>query len=178
MKKKTLEQQYDESVKANILKINSGIEKLLNSAGIKMKTTTKQLQKVNNNYNTGRLRELTNFDLKEKKDSWLLTFGSNASSNGYNYGIVQEFGHKAGKWPHIGVLKEWVVNKARLGHLTIDKKLGRTQDIRIDNLTFLIARAIKENGIEGRYYYRNGLFAGNELFIKELNKTILKAFNE
>jgi hypothetical protein len=62
--------------------------------------------------------------------------------------------------------------------MDLKKELGSNQKKRIKALAFIIGGAIKANGIKGKFYYRDGFKAGNELFLNELQEAIKKAFDE
>lgn len=169
---KTLDQQYLESVKASTDKLNKGLEKVLNLAGIKMVETTRSLIDKGGNYASRRLSNLTNYKIKNN----VLTFGSNASNRGYNYGLAYEFGRKAGKFPNLTDIRKWVLRKYRLGLMQINRELGRTLKARIDTVAFLVGRAIKENGIKGKFHFQKGFEAGTKGINEKINKEILGAF--
>jgi hypothetical protein len=178
----TLEKQYNDSMIKALKEIDGKLNTLLNQAGIIMVETTRGLQDRHNNYATRNLSNKTNYRIKGNT----LTFGSNASNNGYAYGLVQEFGRKAGKWPNITAIEKWVRRKVQLGHLKINKLQGRTSRTRLSakqrresqirGIAFIIARAIKKKGSKGRFYYKKGFEAGVELYGKKLNDIIIKAF--
>lgn len=171
-------EQYKKSIKDFQDNIKIELRKLFNKTGIKMVSKTRKLQDQNNNYATRSLSNKTNYRIKENKNSTILSFGSNAKNKGFEYGLVQEFGRKKGKFPNIKSIAKWVRKKVSLGHIKLDKELGRNQGKRIDTLTFLIARAIKEKGIKGKFYYFKGFENGSKYFNENIDKIILKAFNE
>jgi hypothetical protein len=169
---KSLQEQFQNSVNKNLKQLDLAVEKLLNQAGIKMVETVRDLQDKNKNYATRNLSNKTNYKIKNN----VLTFGSNAASNGYNYGIVQEFGRKKGKFPNFGAIIEWVEKKVQLGHMTLDKKLGRTIQTRIHNLAYIIALSIKNKGIKGKFFYKQAFEAGNTLFLSKFNEVMTEVF--
>jgi len=169
-------EQYSKSMKKFLTVLDANMGKLMNRAGIEMVETTRTLQDDNNNYATRNLSNKTNYKVKGNT----LTFGSNATSKGYAYGLVQEFGRKKGTWPNIGAIEKWVKKKIMLGHMTIKdpRKLGKNRSAQIETLAFLIARKIKDSGTKGRFSYKIGFERGARIFNKELEIVILKAFNE
>lgn len=173
----TLNEQFASQNRNFLRLLRQEIETVFNRAGIAMVKETRSLQDSNKNYASRRLSNSTNYKLKTTKLRKTLTFGANAKSKGYPYGIVQEFGRKAGAWPNIGSIEKWVRRKVRLGHMQLTKELGKNNKSRIKTLTFLIARAIKNNGIKGKFYYQKGFLEGNKLFAKEMQNVVERAFN-
>jgi len=179
---RTLEQQYRDSISAILKEIDNNIDTLLNQAGIKMVETTRSLQDKKKNYATRSLSNKTNYRITGQT----LTFGSNATNKGYAYGLVQEFGRKKGKWPNIGDIENWVKRKVQLGHLKIDSSPSlkgkarvsarQRKENQIRGIAFIIARALKNKGMKGKFFYQKGFQAGVELYGQKLNKIIIEAF--
>ena len=159
-------------VSAIIKNLSSELEKLSNRIGSKMVSTTRKLQDDGDNYATRRLSDLTNYKLGKG----VLTFGSNASKNGYNYGLVQEFGRKPGKFPNIVALEKWVKRKVMLGHMDLDPKLGSNKAKQVKTLAFLIGRSLKAKGSKGKFFYQKGFEAGLELLVPGIDKAIKEVF--
>lgn len=169
---------FEKHEKDFIRELGEALENLLNEAGLKMRDTTKELQKETNSYASGKLRNSTDFSLKKEKRESFIVFGANAKNKGYQYGIVQEFGRPSGTYPNIKDLSKWVKRKAQLGHLILEKELGKTRKKRIDTLTYLIARSIYKKGFEGKFFYKKGFEAGSNLFAKKINNVIEKVFKK
>jgi len=167
-----IKQQFSENVKEQLKLLDKKIDNLLALTGIKMVEEVRRLQDVNNNYATRRLSNHTNYKIKNHT----LTFGSNASSNGYNYGLVQEYGRKPGTWPYFLAIYAWIEKKVRLGHMTLEKSLGKNYAARVGQLTFLISAKIKAKGIKGKFFYKKAFELGNEFFLGRFNSVMIEVF--
>ena len=152
--------------------LNKAVNLALNRAGVLMVETVRELQDKNKNYATRRMSNLTVY----KVDKNILTFGSNAKNKGFYYPFVQEFGRDKGKFPNITDLKKWVQKKISLGHMSLNKKLGKNKTKQVNSLAFLVARKIAEKGVKGKFYYQKAFLKGVELFDIELEKGIKKVF--
>ena len=169
----SIEKQFSKSVKERLAIFDKELDKLLNQTGIKMVKEVRTLQDVNQNYASRELSNKTNYLIQ----GTTLTLGSNATSpTGYNYGLVQEFGRKPGKWPNFEAIYDWVDKKVKLGHMSLSEDLGKDYNHRVGQLAFLISAKIKAKGIKGKFFYKKAFEIGEEFLISKLVNVITDVF--
>lgn len=107
---------------------------------------------------SGRLRNSMGSEIKELDGSLIGRFGSSLKDE--TYPQVMEFGRGPGSYPEMNQLLRWVHLKIRPG------------EAREASVTFMIARAIFEHGIKGRYFMKQGFDKAKTAVIGYFNQAL------
>jgi hypothetical protein len=122
---------------------------------------TKHLQAVKNKYLSWGVKASGEYGNALK----ITQKGNDTIITGAKYSEYTEHGRRAGKFPNVGAIRQWIVDK----HITPDNP-----KISVNQLAYLIGRKIAKKGVKGsaqRYNKSSNLFESefNTQTIKELN---------
>lgn len=119
------------------------IAKILHKHGQKLVDhMEKELDKPKNK-NTGDLADSINLSVQRMGTTVNMTISMN------DYGKFVNDGRKAGKFPNIGAIREWVKSK---GIKMKKKPKGLSREKEVKTLSYLIGRKIKEKGIKAKKF--------------------------
>jgi len=123
---------------------------------------------------TGRLKNSLQYFVARDKFRTVVDFTTKDEVDSYA-GVIEMGRRKGARQPPSSAILQWMDDK----NIRLQKKGGgfikETPALR-KSVAFLIARSIKENGIEGIYYYRDAIRDAienaDELFLEALKKEI------
>jgi hypothetical protein len=123
---------------------------------------------------TGRLKNSLQYFVARDKFRTVVDFTTKDEVDSYA-GVIEMGRRKGARQPPSSAILQWMDDK----NIRLQKKGGgfikETPALR-KSVAFIIARSIKENGIEGIYYYRDAIRDAienaDELFLEALKKEI------